>query len=202
MLADIKSRQIAEKNGHSECPTTISSPAWDVRALTTEFTCLVGVDCMSGRTQDMKDVLVFESLIGKKQQLLLATQLVKMVLVRIARPLIWAAGNTSLTCFSLRRKLTTSLQERPSERPRRVGPGGRGDERIDGWHQTADALRVEVEGWMGGSLDQRTAPSCLPSRSPNLSASPANVLFAPRAHRPSLPSLPFPFKNQGGRHQH
>jgi hypothetical protein len=37
---------------------------------------------MSGRTQDMKDVLVFESLIGKKQQLLLATQLVKMVLVR------------------------------------------------------------------------------------------------------------------------
>lgn len=38
---------------------------------------------MSGRTQDMKDVLVFESLIGKKQQLLLATQLVKMVLVRV-----------------------------------------------------------------------------------------------------------------------
>ena len=59
-----------------------------MRALTTVFTCLVGVDCMSGRTQDMKDVLVFESLIGKKQQLLLATQLVKMVLVRIARPLI------------------------------------------------------------------------------------------------------------------
>ena len=83
MLADIKSRQIAEKNGHSECPQRSRGCSGLVCVLTRLLRLPpVGVDCMSGRTQDMKDVLVFESLIGKKQQLLLATQLVKMVLVR------------------------------------------------------------------------------------------------------------------------
>jgi len=56
MLSDIKSRQLAEKNPR------------------------LGVDCMRLDKADMKDCLVFETLIGKQQQLQLATQLVKMIL--------------------------------------------------------------------------------------------------------------------------
>lgn len=40
----------------------------------------LGVDCLQTGTLDMKKQKVFETLIGKKQQLLLATQLVKMIL--------------------------------------------------------------------------------------------------------------------------
>ena len=40
----------------------------------------IGVDCMMEGTGDMKDQNVFETLIGKQQQLMLATQLVKMIL--------------------------------------------------------------------------------------------------------------------------
>lgn len=40
----------------------------------------IGVDCLQKGTMDMKKQRVFETLIGKKQQLLLATQLVKMIL--------------------------------------------------------------------------------------------------------------------------
>lgn len=40
----------------------------------------LGVDCLQKGTMDMKEQKVFETLIGKKQQILLATQLVKMVL--------------------------------------------------------------------------------------------------------------------------
>jgi len=40
----------------------------------------IGVDCMGLGTTDMKGQNVFETLIGKKQQLQLATQLVKMIL--------------------------------------------------------------------------------------------------------------------------
>ncbi|MES1908521.1 MAG: T-complex protein 1 subunit epsilon [Cercozoa sp. M6MM] len=39
-----------------------------------------GIDCVGAGTQDMKEQLVFETLIGKQQQLLLATQVVKMIL--------------------------------------------------------------------------------------------------------------------------
>jgi len=40
----------------------------------------LGIDCLQKGTMDMKEQKVFETLIGKKQQILLATQLVKMVL--------------------------------------------------------------------------------------------------------------------------
>jgi len=40
----------------------------------------LGIDCMQRGTRDMKSQNVFETLIGKQQQLLLATQLVKMIL--------------------------------------------------------------------------------------------------------------------------
>jgi T-complex protein 1 subunit epsilon len=40
----------------------------------------LGVDCMQKGTMNMKEQRVFETLIGKQQQLMLATQLVKMIL--------------------------------------------------------------------------------------------------------------------------
>lgn len=40
----------------------------------------LGIDCLQKGTMDMKKQRVFETLIGKKQQFLLATQLVKMIL--------------------------------------------------------------------------------------------------------------------------
>ena len=40
----------------------------------------LGVDCMHRNTNDMKEQKVFETLIGKQQQILLATQVVRMIL--------------------------------------------------------------------------------------------------------------------------
>ena len=40
----------------------------------------LGIDCNNTGTNDMKEQNVFETLIGKQQQLLLATQVVKMIL--------------------------------------------------------------------------------------------------------------------------
>lgn len=55
-LADVKSRQIKENNSR------------------------LGIDCLSSGTNDMRDLFVIDPLIGKRQQLLLATQLCRMVL--------------------------------------------------------------------------------------------------------------------------
>merc|ERR1711871_237507 len=55
-LANVKSKQLAENNP------------------------FLGVDCNQSGTNNMKEQGVFETLIGKQQQLLLATQVVKMVL--------------------------------------------------------------------------------------------------------------------------
>jgi T-complex protein 1 subunit epsilon len=55
-LSEVKARQIKEKNP------------------------FLGVDCMGTGTCDMREQKVFETLIGKQQQMLLATQLVKMIL--------------------------------------------------------------------------------------------------------------------------
>ena len=55
-LAEVKRRQIEEKN------------PW------------LGVDCKMAGTNDMKQQKVLETLHGKKQQMLLATQVVKMIL--------------------------------------------------------------------------------------------------------------------------
>jgi T-complex protein 1 subunit epsilon len=40
----------------------------------------LGIDCNDVGTNDMKKQNVFETLIGKKEQILLATQVVKMIL--------------------------------------------------------------------------------------------------------------------------
>jgi T-complex protein 1 subunit epsilon len=40
----------------------------------------LGIDCNDVGTNDMREQNVFETLIGKKQQVLLATQVVKMIL--------------------------------------------------------------------------------------------------------------------------
>jgi T-complex protein 1 subunit epsilon len=40
----------------------------------------LGVDCKGEGTNDMRDQKVFETLIGKQQQMLLATQVVKLIL--------------------------------------------------------------------------------------------------------------------------
>jgi len=40
----------------------------------------IGIDCMVTGSDDMKEQQVFETLIGKQQSYLLATQVVKMIL--------------------------------------------------------------------------------------------------------------------------
>lgn len=55
-VAKIRSRQVAECNPH------------------------LGIDCKAVGTNDMKEQQVFESLSSKQSQLLLATQVVKMIL--------------------------------------------------------------------------------------------------------------------------
>lgn len=55
-LAEVRSRQIAEKNPR------------------------LGVDCMQKGANDMKNCGIFETLKGKQQQLLLATQVCRMIL--------------------------------------------------------------------------------------------------------------------------
>lgn len=56
ILASIKSRQVKENNTR------------------------LGVDCMQTGSNDMRDAFVIDPLIGKRQQLMLATQLCRMVL--------------------------------------------------------------------------------------------------------------------------
>jgi T-complex protein 1 subunit epsilon len=55
-MTSVKSRQVLEKNP------------------------FLGIDCNDSGTNDMKQQNVLETLIGKKQQITLATQLVKMIL--------------------------------------------------------------------------------------------------------------------------
>ena len=55
-LSEVKARQVKEGNPH------------------------LGIDCMGTGTNDMRAQRVFETLVGKQQQLLLATQLVKLIL--------------------------------------------------------------------------------------------------------------------------
>ena len=55
-VSDVKSQQIAQNNPR------------------------LGVDCLNTGTNDMKSQSVIETLIGKRQQISLATQLVRMIL--------------------------------------------------------------------------------------------------------------------------
>jgi T-complex protein 1 subunit epsilon len=67
---------LAENSGLSPISTLAEVKAQHLR---TGYAYL-GVDCLQVGTNDMKKQQVFETLIGKQQQMLLATQLVKMVL--------------------------------------------------------------------------------------------------------------------------
>lgn len=58
-LTEVKSRQFKEKNPH------------------------LGIDCNSVGTNDMREQNVFETLIGKKQQLFLATQVSSITITNI-----------------------------------------------------------------------------------------------------------------------
>lgn len=67
---------LAENSGLAPIPSLAS-----VRKAQIEEKCShLGVDCKQKGTNDMKSQKVFETLIGKQQQLLLATQLVRMIL--------------------------------------------------------------------------------------------------------------------------
>jgi T-complex protein 1 subunit epsilon len=67
---------LAENSGLSPIETLGQAKASQVA---TQNSAL-GIDCMSRGTNDMKEQNVFDALISKKQQFLLATQLVKMIL--------------------------------------------------------------------------------------------------------------------------
>ena len=49
-------------------------------AQATEGKPYLGIDCLAAGTNDMKSQKVFETLIGKQQQIMLATQVVRMIL--------------------------------------------------------------------------------------------------------------------------
>lgn len=67
---------LAENSGLSPISTVSAIKAAQV----TTNNPFLGVDCMQANTNDMREQNVFETLIGKQQQLQLATQLVKMIL--------------------------------------------------------------------------------------------------------------------------
>lgn len=67
---------LAENSGLAPISTLSEVKAAQVR----EGNPHLGVDCMAAGTFNMKSQKVFETLIGKQQQMLLATQLVKMIL--------------------------------------------------------------------------------------------------------------------------
>jgi len=67
---------LAENSGFSPIDTLQEVKAAQIKS----GNPALGVDCLQKGTLDMKKQHVFETLIGKQQQLLLATQLVKMIL--------------------------------------------------------------------------------------------------------------------------
>ena len=67
---------LAENSGLSPISTVSAVKAAQIAT----GNAALGVDCMCTGNMDMKAQNVFETLIGKQQQLQLATQLVKMVL--------------------------------------------------------------------------------------------------------------------------
>lgn len=67
---------LAENSGLSPIESVTAAKAEQIKS----GNARLGVDCMMRGTNDMKEQGVCESLIGKQQQFLLATQLVKMIL--------------------------------------------------------------------------------------------------------------------------
>lgn len=67
---------LAENSGFSPVQTLSEVKAAQIKTKSP----FLGVDCLQRGTLDMKTQKVFETLIGKRQQMMLATQLVKMIL--------------------------------------------------------------------------------------------------------------------------
>uniref|UniRef100_A0A3B5AH80 T-complex protein 1 subunit epsilon n=1 Tax=Stegastes partitus TaxID=144197 RepID=A0A3B5AH80_9TELE len=67
---------LAENSGLNPIQTMTEVRARQVR----ETNPFLGIDCLHNNTNDMKQQHVIETLIGKKQQILLSTQVVKMIL--------------------------------------------------------------------------------------------------------------------------
>jgi len=67
---------LAENSGFSPVQALSEAKAAQLK----ENNPYLGIDCLQKGTRDMKEQKVFETLIGKTQQMMLATQLVKMVL--------------------------------------------------------------------------------------------------------------------------
>merc|ERR1712216_222360 len=67
---------LAENSGLNPIETVAAVKAMQAR----EGKPYLGVDCMHRDTNDTKEQKVFETLIGKQQQILLATQVVRMIL--------------------------------------------------------------------------------------------------------------------------
>jgi T-complex protein 1 subunit epsilon len=73
---DIVPLSLAENSGLSPIDSVTEVKARQL----TEDNPYLGVDCVNAGTNDMREQNVFETLIGKKQQLFLATQVCKMIL--------------------------------------------------------------------------------------------------------------------------
>ena len=69
---------LAENSGLNPISTLAEVKSQQVKS--TESRGKLGVDCMGRGNNDMKEAFVIDPLIGKKQQLQLATQLCRMVL--------------------------------------------------------------------------------------------------------------------------
>ena len=67
---------LAENSGFSPITSLSEVKAEQIATGNTNL----GIDCLNKGTKDMKEQRVFETLIGKQQQMMLATQLVKMIL--------------------------------------------------------------------------------------------------------------------------
>merc|ERR1712166_1258530 len=67
---------LAENSGFSPITSLSEVKAEQIATNNTNL----GIDCLAKGTKDMKEQRVFETLIGKQQQMMLATQLVKMIL--------------------------------------------------------------------------------------------------------------------------
>jgi len=70
---------LAENSGLNPIATLAEVKSQQVKA-GSDARGKLGVDCMQKGSNDMKEAFVIDPLIGKKQQLMLATQLCRMVL--------------------------------------------------------------------------------------------------------------------------
>lgn len=67
---------LAENSGYSPIETLAQVKSRHLK----EGNTRLGIDCLMKGTNDMKELFVYDPLISKRQQFLLATQLVRMIL--------------------------------------------------------------------------------------------------------------------------